>query len=327
MSVIRRKASDPWVYCSVDYAALELATLAQCCLWLFKESKMADAINAGHDLHTRLAARIAGISYEEAMARRKAKDELIVDLRQAAKPVNFGVPGLIGAPKIVLTARKDGVRFCELARVSASCAENPRLTEWGYGRGKRTIAPSCEVCLDLGEKYKRLYFEEFPEVAEYHKCTVGQAQECEEGSPLESFGSGMLRLETSANAVSNHFFQNLAAQGAKHAGWMVAKEAYTNRRSVLFNNLRVVVFVHDENMSEIREAVAHEAAWRKAEIMVAAMKEKVPDVKISAEPALMRRWFKGADRAEDKNGRLKPWWPKDWKWGPDQELMAMDLAA
>ena len=311
-----------WLYCSVDYAALELCTLAQVCLNLFGASEMAKAINLGQDLHTRLAARIAGISYEEAMVRRAAKDPLILALRQTAKPVNFGLPGLMGPPKLVLTARKDGVRFCELAGEAASCSANPKVTTYAH----RAISPTCSLCLKLAIKYKELWAAEWPEMVEYHKCTIAQAEECADGFPLESFGQGMKRLEMNANAVSNHFFQNLAAQGAKHAGWLLAKESYTNKSSVLYGNFRTVVFVHDEVIAEVREEAAHEVAQRQAEIMVGAMREFVPDVKISAEPALMRRWFKGADKALTQDGRLRPWWPVGWGWGPDQEQMAKDLA-
>src|SRR5579859_6222149 len=53
------------VYVSVDYAANELVTLSQVCLEWFKASRMADAINAGQDLHCRLVGRVIGRSYDE----------------------------------------------------------------------------------------------------------------------------------------------------------------------------------------------------------------------------------------------------------------------
>lgn len=325
------------VYCSVDYAALELAILSQVNLNLFGFSKMADAINADQDLHTRLAARIRGREYAEMLALVKAKDPVAVNLRQLAKPINFGLPGMMGPPKLVATARKDGVRFCELSGLSEECSKNERVTRWG----KRQIGPTCCVCLQLAAQYKKLWLEEWPEMADYHELMVRIAEAGDRGDPLESFGNGMLRLEGNPNAVSNHYFQNLAAQGAKRAGAALSKEAYTDRKSCLFNNLRLVVFVHDEVISEIRESVAHECAWRKSQIMVSAMQELVPDVKIKAEPALMRRLFKGADLATDRQGYLKPWWPQGkectqdkhvakcacWKFAPDQERMWADISA
>jgi DNA polymerase I len=318
-----------YVFCSVDYSALELCTLGQVCLTLFGHSDMADAINAGQDLHARLAGRFLGISYVDAIARKDAKDPLMLALRQAAKPVNFGLPGLMGAPKLVFTARKDGVVFCELAGLSAEgeCGKNKRVTEFK----SRAIMPTCEKCLDLACTYKSLWYEEWPEMQEYHRVTPVAAEGCAAGEPLESFGDGMKRLETSANAASNHFFQNLAAQGAKRALWYVTRACYNDPASPLFGNAHPVVFVHDEIITEIREEVAHECAHEQARLMVAAMREFTPDVIIKAEPAIARRWFKGMEPAHDRVGRLRPWWPPDgkreWTWGPDQALMAADLAA
>lgn len=335
MKLRRVKSEDPWVYCSVDYGTLELCTLAQVNLWRQGFSRMAEAINADQDLHSRLGARIGGVPYDEFVKRVKAKDPWATNLRQLAKPINFGLPGGMGAAKLVLTARKDDVRFCELSGVSTDCNSNEKITRWA----DRPIPPTCAACLDLAVKYKKLWLAEWEEMDAYLKW-AGELADREE--VLTSFGNGMLRGGCNYNSTANHYFQNLAAQGAKHAGWVLAKETFTDRRSVLYNNARVVVFVHDENMSEIREGVAHECAFRKAEIMVAAMQQFVPDVKIKAVPALSRRWFKAMDASFDKSGRLKPWWPTDkackwpehakadcgcWKYAPDQDLMAEDLAA
>jgi hypothetical protein len=35
----------------------------------------------------------------------------------------------------------------------------------------------------------------------------------------------------------------------------------------------------------------------------------VPDVRMTASPALMRRWYKGADTVRDDGGVLRPWAP------------------
>jgi hypothetical protein len=327
-----------WVYSSVDYASLELCTLSDFCLQVFGYSRMADAINAKQDLHCRMAARVLGLTYDQVMA--DIKDKRIADTRQSMKPVNYGLGGKMGAPKLVLTARKDGIRFCELAGVSADCSKNERTTRWGQA----TISPTCVECLHLAAKYKNLWYEEWPEMHDYHALTDEITAGCDAGDPLESIGEGMLRLETNPNAVANHFFQNPASQGAKHAGWLIAKEAHANRRSPLFNNFHTVVFVHDETLAEIREEVLHECAFRQAELMVQGMQRYVKRVQITAEPAAMRRWFKGTDKLFTKAGRLKPWWPVGkgcnplegkhakadcacWKWTPDQAQMMADLAA
>lgn len=299
-----------WVYCSVDYSTLELCTLAQACLWIVGKSCLADALNAGQDLHTRLAARIAGISYEEALQRKDAKDKQIVALRQLCKPINFGLPGGMGPPKLVATARKDGVRFCVLvgeARGRTRKGEptcGPKVVTYGTGRHERKIAPTCEDCLRLAVKYRDLWREEWPEVPLYHDWIQDRI---DSGQPLVSAGNGMLRLAEDRNSGANHYFQNLAAQGAKHALWLLSKECYTDRASSLWGS-RPVVFVHDEIIAELPIFRAAVAGERMAQLMVAAMKQFVPDVKISAEPALMPRWYKGADTVR-VNGRLQLWLP------------------
>lgn len=332
-----------WVYCSCDYAALELCTLAQVELNCFDASAMADAINAGQDLHIRLAAEVDCTTYELALARKKAHDKSMLDLRQSMKAVNFGVPGLMGPAKLVLTARKQGVRFCELAGRSEKCSDNPKLTVFKC----RAIAPTCVVCLELATHYRDVLRQVFPEMVRYHEVTPQLAKDCENGTPFASMGTGMLRLETNPSAVSNHFFQNLAAQGAKAALYQVSKESYADKSSVLYGNCRPVVFIHDEIVSELREEHAHECALRVAEIMVREMRRFTPDVAIKVEPALARRWFKAMEPVYDSAKRLRPWWPCDgvsrkadetvesfetrrqeaWTWAPDLEQMGLDTTS
>lgn len=74
---------DGYVYAQADFSSLELHTLAQYCVSKFGESKLAEALNAGVDPHTDLAASILGMSYEEASARKK--EALVDNARQTAK--------------------------------------------------------------------------------------------------------------------------------------------------------------------------------------------------------------------------------------------------
>ena len=81
------KASPGHVYLDVDYATLELATLAQSVIGQFQlDSAMANAINAGKDLHRLVASQVTG----------KPESEVTADERQKAKPINFGKPGGMG---------------------------------------------------------------------------------------------------------------------------------------------------------------------------------------------------------------------------------------
>jgi DNA polymerase family A len=73
------------VFAQADFSGLELHTLAQVCVTLFGESHLAEVLNAGLDPHTSIAADILGISYEEAVRRKKAGDEAVDNARQTGK--------------------------------------------------------------------------------------------------------------------------------------------------------------------------------------------------------------------------------------------------
>jgi DNA polymerase I-like protein with 3'-5' exonuclease and polymerase domains len=135
-------------------------------------------------------------------------------------------------------------------------------------------------------------------------------------------GSGRVRGGCFFTAACNTIFQGRAADGAKRAGWYLAQECYLGygklwpddgrARSPLYGS-RPVLFVHDEFILEVPKATAHEATLRQSEVMIAGMKEVVPDVKVGTEYAIARRWYKGAGAAYDENKRLVPWEPKEKK--------------
>lgn len=78
-----------------DYSAAELVALAQVCLDRYGFSKLADAINAGQDVHKLTAARFL----------RKPVGEVSKGERQYGKIANFGLPGGLGFKRLVDFAR------------------------------------------------------------------------------------------------------------------------------------------------------------------------------------------------------------------------------
>src|SRR5579859_466997 len=308
-------------YVSVDYAGIELVTLSQSNVDLFHYSRMAEAINAGQDLHSRIAARMLSTTYEDILARRKAKDKRAVDARQSAKPVNYGLGGGMGPPKLVFTAAKDGIRFCVLADGGVPCVCAGQVKDCfrcnGAGRycGEKTtqwkgrdIVPTCVECLELAVKYKKLWLEEWEEMNDYFALI---SKLCDTDGFILSFGNGMKRdLTNDKNPFcsgSNHLFQNRAAQGAKRALYRITKEADTDRGSPLWDS-HIAVFVHDENISEMPLARMPEAADRMALIMREEMQALCPDVRVDAEPAAMEFWYKGAETVR-VDGVLQVWRP------------------
>jgi hypothetical protein len=84
-------------FLSVDYAQIELCCLAEVQYAWFGESDLGDQINAGKDCHLAFAARVAGVTYEEAAANKKA----FKDGRQLGKVYNFGRPGGLAERKFI----------------------------------------------------------------------------------------------------------------------------------------------------------------------------------------------------------------------------------
>ncbi len=279
-----------WVLCSVDYDAAELVALAQVCLWAGLGSSLGDAINRGIDPHLQVAAELLGLTYEEAGRRRKASDEAVVEARQVAKALNFGLPGGLQAEGFRGFARGYGIEL--------SAARAAELVEWWYQLKPEIRAYFRWVEARLG-----------PEEIVQHPVSM------------------RLRGGTRYTAALNGYFQGLVADGAKYGAEVLTSCAYGyphpdlvegrlprigQRRGreiaeLLAGRIRPVLFLHDEILSEIPEAVAHDVAEAKAEVMVAALQRHTPDVRVTAEPALMRRWSKAAKTVRDEHGRLLVW--------------------
>lgn len=287
------------VWCSVDYSAIELSTLAQVCLWTVGRSKLAEVINDGKDPHCIMAAQLGAVSYEEALAGKESGH--LKDLRQAGKAANFGFPGGMGAAKFVLAKRKENMRVCQVMRTAEVCGVE-KVTQW---KG-RPCPPVCRACCEAAEKLRSFYLSTWVEMQAYFSHINAHLQDTDR---VTQFVSQRVRGGVRFTQACNTLFQGLAADGAKLALWEITKEAYLDSESPLYGS-RVIVFAHDELILEMPEEQAHEAASRQTEVMIDAMRVFVPDVRVSAEPALMRRWYKDAKPVYEGN-RLVPWEPEE----------------
>lgn len=199
----------------------------------------------------------------------KDKDKPVV----VGQCANFGLPGGLGIDSLITFARKN-----------------------------YKIPLTREQALKLKEDWLRA----LPEMRKYfawksQQIGLGDAQ-------VEAVISGMKRGGVGYCDGCNYDFQNPAAWTAKKALFDVAYECYVDKGTPLFGT-RPVAFIHDEIIAEVPEKTAHEASHRLAEVMCAAAQPHAPTIPITASPALMRRWYKGAE-AVYENGRLVPWQPK-----------------
>lgn len=177
-------ARPGWTFSSEDYRAGELVTHAQSCKWIVGFSDLGDVLlskdSKGNpmDPHSMLASTVLGVSYEEFIANKKLRK--YADARQASKPENFGKPGGMGDPKLVLQQRRQGpdtphptgpslvedengnlvpgyhgLRFCLLMGGDGPCGGAGRMA---YEHNDKPIAPVCAECLEcavwLGQKWK-----------------------------------------------------------------------------------------------------------------------------------------------------------------------------
>ena len=260
-------------FVDADYSTVELVALAQACLDLFGHSKMADAINAGQDLHLVTAANILGISYEECVTRYKASDADVKDKRQLSKALNFGLPGGMGPDA-----------FVEFAR--------------GYG---------LDLDRDFVVDLKKRWMEAYPEMDEYF-AYISQLAGVGETFDLTQIRSGRVRGGCRYTAACNSLFQGLAADGAKLALKYIVRECFLPGPSPLYGCLPHA-FVHDEVLLSAPIDRVHEAASRLEALMVAGMKHYIPNVDVRVETEAADRWSKKAQRVVDANGRLQVWTP------------------
>ena len=286
---------------SVDYAAVELSTLAQVCIWVLGYSNLADAINSGKDPHSMLGAQIAGVTYEEFLKRVKEKDPAATDLRQGSKAGNFGLPGGMGEATFVAQKRKEGLLICELFYRDGKCGET-KVTSW---KERPTKQPTCLRCLEQTRELKAAWFQTWGEMRPYLNWISGQMAHTD---VVETFVSKMVRGGMRYTNAANHYFQSLAAIGAKRAVVAMTNEMYQGSSPLLGS--RLCIFAHDETIIDIPDLgvdAVDAAARRQAQVMVEQMKSVVPDVAIKAEPALMRHWSKDAKEVKDAEGRYVPW--------------------
>lgn len=261
---------------TVDYSQLELCTLAATIRVMFPDTHctLGKAIDDGMDVHCITGALISGMTYEQMIAGKKAKDEKVLHYRQSAKAANFGLPGGLG-----------GVAFVGYAKAN-------------YG---------LEIGLKQAWQYIGGWKRAWPEVPAHY---LKRSADLSDASPTGTFTSYTITGREKANCIytegSNYRFQGLAADGAKAALWSIWKEAmlgwYWSQttgigygqeyRDSPLNQTRLVNFVHDEIVAEHPEGDQGKAALaRQEQIMVAEMTRICQNkIKISVESNLSSAW-------------------------------------
>lgn len=113
--------------------------------------------------------------------------------------------------------------------------------------------------------------------------------------------SGRLRYIDRYAQACNNPFQGMTADAAKLAICRLAREEYVPGGK-LWGSYSVL-FLHDEVLFEMPIDCASEHAWRATRIMIDAYNVFTPDVPMTAQPALMTRFTKGAKTITDVSRR------------------------
>ncbi len=297
-----------YVFYSDDYSAMELCTLAQKCLNLFGHSKLADAINAGYDVHAYLGAQLAihldedfgrlceGLDADEAYQAFKGcqghADPKVAKFykhwRKFAKPTGLGYPGGLGAKTFITFARGT------------------------YG---------VTVDMEMAKVLKEIWLNTYPEMRLYFDWINKRCKDPyhlnDEGKSLYRYRTpyGMVKSAATYCQIANGAgLQAFSAEGAISGLCEVVRQTYDPSCDGILRpdergaRHRPLLFIHDEIVGEAREDVAHEVAHEVASIMVDSLAVICPDVKITVEPALMSSWQKSAESVYE-DGRLVVWEP------------------
>jgi hypothetical protein len=295
------------VICSIDYSFIELVSAAQRCFSLFGQSKLRDLINAGSDPHAYLGAVIAremdperryqwpdspDDAYKAFVALKKTDNDYYKHFRGLAKPTGLGFPGGLGARTFVGYAKKT------------------------FGVDLLKIAGSMEAAFEMARHLKDIWLDLFPEFRAYFEWVTTQCVDVEWSTPEDrryqySTRKGLIRRNCVYTAATNGCaLQSDTAEGAGISLFSLALAMHDSRLQSPLLGCHQLAFVHDEVLLDFPEdAYMHDRAYAAADLMVAGMREVMPDVTVTANPCLMRVWDKRAEPVFDNNKRLTIWTP------------------
>jgi NTP pyrophosphatase (non-canonical NTP hydrolase) len=270
------------VFIQCDYPSLELFTRAEWCIRVLGSSALGVTLNEGKDAHLQVAAVMLEIPYEEALARKS--EDLIKNARQAAKAINFGLPGGLGIAKLVKYAKS---------------TYKVDLTE------------------EQAKEYKKDWMRVQPEVKSYFDLAGDLCNnEAGLGGETSPF-TGQVTSKKRYSELCNERFQRLGADIAKLAMWNVVKACYDEPSGPLYG-FHPVAFVHDEIICEGPSERAATAAAELARLMKVAANIYLTHVPmhdektwpLRLEPCIMTCWSKEAKPTYNDEGELIAWEPK-----------------
>jgi hypothetical protein len=302
--IIMTRHGEPepsWVFVSDDYNSMELCSVAQVTHSLFGASVHREKINAGYDLHSYLGAAIAMHLQPELLGNPASHEDAYRELRRLAKlKINDQD---WSEPAADMRKRKDRAK---------EYRDFAKPTGLGYPGGlgpatMRTMAKAnygIDISEDMTKLFRDLWHQTYPEMRQYFDWVNRQEdmqRPGDDGYVYETQGFNRFRAGATYCATANgKAMQSLGADGAKRSAFWLAKAAFGGMSKdspySILNGCLPAAFIHDENLwSSPYDDLFTERALLASQLMVDAMQVHMPDVRISVEPAAMRRWTKKAE--------------------------------
>lgn len=300
------KARPGFKVVSIDYSGLELCSAAHQLYKTLGYSYMREALNEGGvpaDLHSRLAAKIKGVTYDDFMSHKKELE--YKDARQKAKPINLGFPGGIGYDTMRYLMWRDGIKTqynvletskrksdiqYYLFQLAAPDMRMKRLNKYEYA-----------LVQDELVLLKKYMFELYPDLEQFLKDThnrflTGKVKRVKnefdewEDEPMYMYDIyGFKRDNCTYTALCNGFLmQTPSAIGAQKAMCLINRE-YFNHPDVVTQ-----AFIHDECIVEIREEYAQEHVKHISEMLIDGMHSTLSSVRITVEAEVCGDYWRKA---------------------------------
>ncbi len=265
-------------FVDTDFTGVELSALAQICINLHGDRRMADRINAGVDMHAEVGAELLRLPYDEVVRRRKAykSGDHSDEARQAnfsrdcGKYGNFGCMGYMTNPATFASYVRLGSISAEtgLPMINLSVPEAQRVIDAWYSSQHAQV------------RYLRGYVDGLRQGS--HRGALYSV-------PIP--GTDIVRRGATRTAAANTPFQGLAMQVAAEAGWTLFVEQLLHGRPG-----RVCVFAHDAFLSDCRPDQADEVAALHESAMLGAAAKLMPDIRQKTDSVAMSCWAKDAER-------------------------------
>ena len=330
-----------FVFLTIDYAALELRTLASECERRFGESVLADVIRDGTDPHAYTASLLLDVDLASFEQRKQDDPGNYKQSRQRAKAVNFGVPGGLGAASLSQYARL--TYQVELSEEEADEFRERFLHEIYPEIGEYMQQDYAEILaqnLRVPVEQARSAWSNDGLLGGVKNIIQGRTKK-RDGTPYsDRFVDGVWRKLRRLNenpALDEYLEHELASPELERrlffgtvtttTGRPRGAATFTQRKNTPFQanaadgakialwklfreGYKVVAFVHDEFVIELPADADHaKEAQRIDDICCRSMEQITGTVPIACEYSLSRRWYKQAEAVFDDQGRLLVWDP------------------